>query len=530
MNEAIQTAAGSTDNLVEYGIGRVALGDIIRRSARRFGGKPAVRARERTITFRELDDDTNRFANYLLSLGLAAGSRVATLCLNSVDLLVAIYGINKAGLVWVPINVSLAAEEVSYILGHADVSVIVADEQLASRPGFAATLEARAAHVLHISTAASDAGFRTALARHAAHEPQVSIHERDLAMIMYTSGTTSRPKGVMHCHLAIYFAALGNIGEWSVTRNDHLMIALPLFHCAAHIMITTFLAAGAGVVLRSSFDCDDVLHSIAHERVSVLIALPMQYAALFEHPRRAATDLTSLRLCIYVMTPMPRTLLPGLIESFCPNFALTMGQTEMYPMTMMFRPEQQLRRFGSYWGESATLNDTALMDEDGRLLGIGEVGEVVHRGPNVMLGYFRDPEATAAVRKFGWHHTGDLAMLDEDGQILFIDRKKDMIKSGGENVSSIQVEEVLLRHPAVGNGAVIGLPHLRWGEAVTAFVTLKPGAVATEEEIMAHCRTHLGGFQSPKCVIILESLPMTGSGKVRKVDLRITYADWFESR
>jgi long-chain acyl-CoA synthetase len=167
------------------------------------------------------------------------------------------------------------------------------------------------------------------------------------------------------------------------------------------------------------------------------------------------------------------------------------------------------------------------MDDDGNLLPPGEIGELVHRGPNVTRGYYKDPDATAAARKFGWHHTGDLALIDEHGEVLFIDRKKDMIKSGGENVASIKIEETLLAHPAVLNAAVIGLPHPVWSEAVCAFVKLKPGAVADETAILEHCRKSLGGFQVPKLVRILEDMPTTATGKLRKVELRQKFHDHF---
>jgi long-chain acyl-CoA synthetase len=167
------------------------------------------------------------------------------------------------------------------------------------------------------------------------------------------------------------------------------------------------------------------------------------------------------------------------------------------------------------------------MDDNGRLLPRGEIGELVHRGPNVMLGYYKDPKATEESRRFGWHHTGDLALIDAHGELLFLDRKKDMIKSGGENVASVKIEETLLAHPAVLNAAVVGLPHPEWGEAVSAFVTLKPGAAAEPEAIVAHCRKTLGGFQVPKIVTILDAMPMTATGKLRKVELRQAYSDFF---
>ena len=192
----------------------------------------------------------------------------------------------------------------------------------------------------------------------------------------------------------------------------------------------------------------------------------------------------------------------------------------MYPATTMSQPEVQLERFGNYWGESLIVNETAIMDDDGNLLPRGQAGELVHRGPNVMMGYYKDPKATEEARKFGWHHTGDLALIDEHGEVLFLDRKKDMIKSGGENVASVKIEETLLAHPAVQNAAVVGLPHPQWGEAVSAFVKLKPGAVADEAGLAEHCRQHLGGFQVPKFIRILDEMPMTATGKLRKVELR----------
>jgi long-chain acyl-CoA synthetase len=227
------------------------------------------------------------------------------------------------------------------------------------------------------------------------------------------------------------------------------------------------------------------------------------------------------------MAPMGRPLLERAIAEFCPNFTLASGQTEMYPATTLSRPERQLERFGNYWGESAIVDESAIMDDDGRLLPRGAVGELVHRGPNVMMGYYKDPESTAASRKFGWHHTGDLALIDESGEILFIDRKKDMIKSGGENVASVKIEETLLAHPAVLNAAVVGLPHPQWGEAVAAFVKLKPGATVGEAEIADYCRERLAGFQAPKLVRILEDMPQTATGKLRKVELRQRFADTF---
>jgi long-chain acyl-CoA synthetase len=284
------------------------------------------------------------------------------------------------------------------------------------------------------------------------------------------------------------------------------------------------------MALMRGFDPVACMDAIVRDKLTVFVGLPLMYQAILDHPRRKEFDLSGLRCCIYTMAPMGRPLLERALKDLCPNFVLSSGQTEMYPATTMSRPEVQLDRFGNYWGESLIVNETAIMDDAGNLLPRGEIGELVHRGPNVMMGYYKDPKATEEARKFGWHHTGDLALIDDNGEVLFLDRKKDMIKSGGENVASVKIEETLLAHPAVQNAAVVGLPHPQWGEAVSAFVKLKPGAQASEAEIAEHCRRSLGGFQVPKLVRILEEMPMTATGKLRKVELRQAYGDHFAAK
>jgi long-chain acyl-CoA synthetase len=322
-------------------------------------------------------------------------------------------------------------------------------------------------------------------------------------------------------------AVMSNAIELHLARNDGITGQFPLFHCAAHVLLLSYLAVGGKMAILRGFDPVACMEAIQRDKLSIFIGLPLMYQVILDHPRRKEFDLTSLRCCIYTMAPMPRPLLERAIAELCPNFIQPSGQTEMYPATTVSQPDRQLQRFGNYWGESTMVNETAIMDDNGNLLPVGQVGEIVHRGPNVMLGYYKDPDATEAARKFGWHHTGDLALIDAHGEVLFLDRKKDMIKSGGENVASVKIEETLLAHPAVANAAVVGLPHPQWGEAVSAFVKLKPGASADEAGIIEHCKQHLGGFQVPKLVRIVEEMPMTATGKLRKVELRNEFADYF---
>lgn len=510
-------------------IARVAIGDFLRRSAARDCAKTALVLGGQLMTYGELDQRVSRCANALLATGLVRGDRVATLCNNSLEFIVAMFGIHRAGLIWVPINTGLGLDDVRYIIDHAEARFVLVDAMLLARADLRVVLQERPGRgwVLEGEGDAAFGGFAAAVDAQPATETEVEIHDRDVAQIMYTSGTTGRPKGVMQSHLSVVMAAMCNAIEFGLRPKDVANATLPLFHCAQHSLMCGVIAAGGAVVLTRGFDPVVLLDAIERENLSFLCALPLMHQALLDHPSRPGRNLSSLRLCLYAMAPMPETLLRRLIAEFCPNYALGTGQTEMYPLTVAFRPEEQLKRFGSYWGVSSLVNDTAVMDDQGRLLGSGEVGEIVHRGPNVMEGYYKNPEATAESRAFGWHHTGDLGMWVDD-QLMFKDRKKDMIKTGGENVPSIKIEATLLRHPAVANAAAVGLPHPRWIEAVTAFVVLKPGAQADEAELISHCKEHLGGFEVPKAIRIIDALPMTSTGKVQKHPLRDSYRTLYE--
>jgi long-chain acyl-CoA synthetase len=513
-------------------IGRIALGDVIGRAARTCGDEIALVDDDVRISYRALDEESDRFARFLLAEGLQRGERVAMVCTNTYRFVIAMFGIHKAGLVWVPVNTMLAPADIAYIAEHAEAKLALIDAPLYANAALRAALEAVVPRIVVVPFGAEPADrgvtdFDAVRAAQPAGEVDVEIAERDLALIMYTSGTTGRPKGVMHTHLSVFTAALSNLADLPMRRGEATPLLLPMFHCATHaIMLTGMLVGARGIIFRA-FDPVRMMTAFERERVTFAFLLPAMWSAILDHPERAKFDLSALRLGLYAMAPISETVRRRLIAEICPNFQLSSGQTEMYPATVVFRPEEQLRRFGNYWGTSTPVDETAIMDDEGNLLGRGEVGEIVHRGPNVMEGYFKDPEATAAARRFGWHHTGDLGLFDEDGQLLFVDRKKDLIKSGGENVASVKVEAVLLAHAAVASAGVVGVPHERWGEAVVACVALKPGASATEEELIAHCRERLGGFETPKAVRILDRLPMTATGKVQKNQLRAAHSETF---
>ncbi|WP_047151308.1 AMP-binding protein [Aneurinibacillus tyrosinisolvens] len=514
------------------GIRRLAIGDIIQRNARRYPDRIAIVDGEKHISFSEMENICNQFAHFLLEQGLKKGDRVACVCQNSAEFLFVMYGIAKAGLVWVPITPVLAPADIEYIIDHSDARALVVDDVL--YPHVAALLPSlsQVETVVTIPLSGADLpgstlSFPNAITGHPVHEPDADIHSDDLISIMYTSGTTGRPKGVMHDHVSVYVAALGNIIEGEMTKDDVVTCMLPLFHCAQHVVTMSALAVGAASVVLRGFDPTAFFTAVDKEKISWMVGLPIMYKTMLDHPEAGNYDLSSLRYCLYAMAAMDEGTLRRAIDRFGARFALGTGQTEVYPSTMYFKPEEQLRRFGPYWGISSLTVDTALMDDEGNLLSQGQIGEIVHQGPNVMKGYWKNEQATEQVQTFGWHHTGDLGVFDPDGQLIFIGRKKDMIKTGGENVPAGKVENVILNDSRVANAAVVGLPHEHWGEAVTAFVIPKPGTLLTGEEIINGCKKELAGFEIPKAVVILNQFPMTATGKIQKHVLKETYVKYY---
>jgi len=508
-------------------INRIAIGDIVRRNAARFPNEIAIVDGHKKVSYKEIDELTNQFANYLIRSGLKKGDTIATICGNSWEYVVIFNGLAKAGLIWVPINPSIPLQEKLYIINHVEAKKIIADATLIQNDF--EELRNACSNILALHKNLGDANtLLLVLEGQSKQEPIVDIQDRDVAQIMYTSGTTGIPKGVMVSHMAVYIATLSNIIETKFAEDEVVLTMMPLFYCAQHIFTMSCLHRGAKTIIISSYEPENLMKTIDEHKVTNMFALPMMYKMMLDHPKRSQYDLSSLRRCTYAMAPMDKRSLERCISEICPEFALGTGQTEMYPSTMVFRSEEQLRRFGSYWGISTIINDTAVMNDAGEILSKGQVGEIVHRGPNVMNGYFKNEEETEKSRAFGWHHTGDLGYWDDDGQLIFVDRKKDIIKTGGENVASIKVEGALLMHESVANAVAIGLPHEHWSEAVTAFVVLKPDRNVSEEEIITHCKQHLGRFQVPKSVVFLKQLPITATGKIQKHLLRERFQNHYQ--
>ena len=512
-------------------IRRVALGDTVYRSAIRFGNRLAVVDGDTCMTYSEVDAASSQFAHYLLQT-FPLGSHVAMLCANSADMLVAINGIHKAGSVWVPINTMLAKSQLDYIIRHAESTCVVIDEEIAQQTEIAALLTELKLPVIITRTQATSSAigktFAQTLEGQSRTMPEVEIDSNQPALIMYTSGTTGNPKGVVHSHASAHHGGFANVVSFGFTEKDVLTCMLPLFHIGQHCVTLSAAIAGACVVMFRGFRGEEVIGEIQRQKISVTVGLPMMYAGILANPLAETADFSSLRMCVYAMAPMPAPLVGKITAKMSRNIMLATGQTEIYPITMSFKPMDNPGREANYWGVSTAACETAIMDDHGNLLPRGQVGEIVHRGPNTMLGYYKDEAATAAAQLFGWHHTGDLGMFDEGDQLLFLDRKKDMIKTGGENVPSIKVESAILAHPAVAGAAVIGVPHPHWSEAICAMIVLKPGVACTGAELEAHCKSLLGKFEVPKAFKFVDALPMTATGKMQKQILRKQFAGLFE--
>lgn len=517
-------------------IDRVAMGDLFRRRAASSPHSTALveyRNGERLcLTHWQLNQSLNKVANALSELGIKPGDRVALAGLNSIEFSLSIYGCMKGGFVIVPLNHLQSTGDLKYTLNHCEAKAVIVEDSLVEKfqtiePDLPCVEHWIAINLNKLPKKNPHLDFQSLIDKALDDEvTNVKIKDRDPLQILYTSGTTSKPKGVETSHLALFINTLAAAVELGVKPKMAGSSVMPMFHCAQHLVTTTLMHVGGQAVIFRSFDPKAFLEAIETEKMQFIFLLPLMWKALLDVPDIDHYDLSSVSVGMYGMAPMDQPSLERLKKRFNCPFVLASGQTEMTPLATVFHDVWPDKK-GNYWGEGILTTDQAVMNDKGELLPDGEIGEIVWRAPSVMNGYYKDPEATAEASKFDWHHSGDLGYFDEDHQLLFVDRKKDMIKTGGENVPSVKVERVLMAHPAVAATTVIGLPHPHWTEAVTAFVILRPDTSPTESDIIDSCRSELGGYELPKRVIFLPDLPTTATGKFIKAPLREQYADLY---
>jgi len=490
----------------------------------------AIRAPDKALTlfegevttYREMDDRAAATAGGLADHGVGPGDVVAILSYNCPEFLEALFAANLLGAIAMPVNWRLAAPEVRYILEHSGARALVCDASLLQLAN-EATLGLENALVRVSLSPVDDRGwvFLGDLRAEASAEARVAAAGDDVHRLMYTSGTTGRPKGVMLTHANLAWKNLAHIIEFGFTNADLGLACGPLYHVGALDLTTTSLiAAGATTIVHRSFVASAVVDEIERSRVTAVWLAPAMVNAIMSLPDIEQRDLSSIRVVINGGEKMPIPLIQRIQRVF-PSawFADAYGMTETVSGDTFLDRASILTKLGSV-GRPCLYLELDIWDEEGRPLPAGQQGEIVMRGPKVFKGYWRDPDATAAAFTGGWFHTGDIGVRDEEGYLYIVDRLKDMIVSGGENIASSEIERVLYEHDAVLEAAVVGRPDDRWGEVPVAFVARRPGADATPEALIAHCRTQLARFKVPKEITFVEALPRNPSGKVLKRELR----------
>jgi acyl-CoA synthetase (AMP-forming)/AMP-acid ligase II len=499
------------------------VGKLLTFPANKFPKRTAIIFEEKRFTYQEFNDRVNRFANALLGLGLRKGEKVAVQLFNSNHVVEILFATSKIGAVFTPINFRFTDEEVFYILDHSDARFFIYGEEFSDLVERIRPRVKKVEVYISVSKSISPAvlNYEKLLAGSTGNEPNVSISERDECQLMYTSGTTGRPKGAILTHGNILWNLVNTILGREEREGEISLVIGPLYHTAAlnNHFITRVALAGTSILIKD-FTPQKVMEIINKEKVNVISGAPAMYHLLLSLPYEEY-DTKSIRKCTTGASILPNETKERLMKLF-PNIDGiydVYGSTEASPSIAILKARDSLRKRECV-GPPVPFLEVRIVDDQGRDVPVGEVGELVCRGPNVMKGYYKDRKATKEALKGGWLHTGDLGRMDEEGYVYIVDRKKDMIVSGGENIYPREIEELLYHHPKIQDGAVIGIPDPMWGESVKAFVVLKNGEMMQEEEVIEYCKSHLASYKKPKTVEFMESLPRNPSGKVLKTLLR----------
>ena len=511
---------------------------FLRRAEKLFPQKVGVVCEERRFSYAEFSQRVHRLCNALAGLGIGKGDVVAYLGHNCHRLLESYYGVLQTGAILLPLNVRLAASDFHYILDHSEASVLFLESEFLSAVDSIRKQLQREVHFVILDAPASeewlsDRNYDEFL-QLASPEISTSViqDEDDVAELFYTSGTTARPKGVMLTHRNLFLHAMSVM--WALQNDDSevQLHTIPLFHANGWGATHTMTAAGGTHVMLHRFEPKRLLQLVQQERVTTFNLVPTMATMLLQEPAIKEYDLSSLRLIHMGGSAMPRALLKELTERIGCEVSCGYGLTETSPVLTVALMKSHLREEGDAFYRRAAMTglelpgtEVRVVDEKGHdVPRDGEtVGEIITRGNIVMKGYWKQPEETAQAIRDGWLYTGDMATMDSEGYVLIVDRKKDIILRGGENISSIEVEKALYSHPAVLECAVIAVPDDTWGEVPKAFVALREGMVCEPEELRWHCKVTLAGYKVPASIEIVASLPKGGTGKIQKKLLRAEY-------
>ncbi len=511
----------STEDILRRG---GTIGHLLARAFQRRGDAEMLVGDGERLSYAQMAERTARMVTVLQSLGLGPGSSLALLSRNRIDVLSASYAAYIAGLRLTPLSALTSEDDLAFMLADAEIDALLVDDKLFAERGRA--MRERVPTLKHLLSLGPLEGAFDVMAAAAVAAPaplDVRAQPQDIAVIGYTGGTTGRPKGVVHTHATLLASVTMMAAEWEWPDDLRMLAATPVSHAAGVMALPVALRGGSFHML-AGFDADALLGYVERERISATFLVPVMIYRLIDAARAKPRDLSSLKTIFYGAAPMlPSRLAEGL-DTFGPVFMQLYGQSEA-PTCIAWLGKQQhdLRhpeRLASCGVPFADI-DVALLDEQLQPVPSAEVGEICVRGPHVMAGYWKRPEETNAALAGGWLHTGDMGRFDADGYLYIVDRKKDMIISGGLNVFPRELEDVIAAMPGVAQVAVVGLPDERWGEAVTALVVPKAGVELDAQALIAAVRERKGAMQAPKSVRFVDSLPMTALGKLDKKTLRL---------
>ena len=510
------------------------LGQQFRLNAKRYPHKVSLKDRRRSFTYPQTNRRVNRLANGLLSLGLSKGDRVAVLLENSIEIVEVFLATAKTGLVIVPINFRLAAGDIEYIVGNSDAAAMIVHDQFAETvDGIKDRLDNIAAE-RYLLVGRDRDGYRqyeSFIEAFEDTEPPADVKPEDTWILIYTSGTTGRPKGVVRSHASHIAFYLINAVDFGFNEHDICLNVMPLCHINSTFFTFTFTYIGASVYIHPaiSFQAEEILEIVEREKISFISLIPTHYNLILNAPETARQrDVSSIRKLLCSSAPVRKSMKLAIMDFFKGvELYEAYGSTEAGSVTIL-KPEDQLRKLGSIGYEILGTDFVRILDADGSEAAIGQVGELYSRGPMLFDEYYKLPEKTAAAFRQGWFSAGDMARKDADGFFEIVDRKDNMIITGGEHVYPSEVEEVVGSHECVFDCACIGLPDDKWGEKVVAVVCKKSGEDARQVDdrvIIECCRDKLAGFKRPKEIIFIDpdEMPRTPTGKILHRKLREKY-------
>lgn len=497
---------------------------VLERNAEKHPERECLISAKKRFTYQQVWERVSSLAQGLKDIGIQKGDIVGILLYNCCEYIEITFAVNQIGGVWLPLNFRLAGEEFQYILQNAGANALIAEKEFVP---VISSIKGNLPNLNHYILSGTDVpdgwiSYDELIVKNRGAKPaHADVGFDDLHRLMYTSGTTAHPKGAMLTYGNLYWKNFSSILTFNITDSDRTLVVGPLYHVGGmDLPGTVTVHAGGSLVILERFDPVELLKAVDREKVTNMWLSPVMTIMLFNEPTFKQYDFSSVRFIIDGGEKMPLTVIKEFKEKL-PNvwYADGYGMTETLAADVMLAKDKMLTKIGSV-GKPVPFVQLRIVDDNGRDVGPNELGEICLKGPKVFRGYWKDPESTAEALKDEWFHSGDIGTLDEEGYLYIMDRKKDMIISGGENIASPEVERVIYELPAVLETAVVGIPHPRWLEVPKAYVVLKAGESLTAEEIMQYCTKKMAKFKVPKEIEFINQLPRNPSGKVLKRKLR----------